>query len=116
MVSLATYERIDPSSIAAFSPIVIKKLLRKTLGFTGVVASDSLTATAVKSVTPGQRALRFLAAGGDLIVLSRLQPAVKMATALASAAASDPTVRTAIDTAARHVLRAKANAGLLGCG
>ena len=116
MVSLATYKRIDPSSIAAFSPIVIKGLLRKTLGFTGVVVSDSLTATAVKSFTPGQRALRFLAAGGDLIVLSRLPPAIKMATALADAAASDPVVRSAIDTAARHVLRAKADAGLLACG
>jgi beta-N-acetylhexosaminidase len=116
MVSLATYRRIDPTSIAAFSPIVIKGLLRKTLGFSGVVASDSLTATAVKAFTPGQRALRFLAAGGDLIVLSRLPPAIKMATALGNAAATDPVVRSAIDTAARHVLRAKADAGLLACG
>jgi beta-N-acetylhexosaminidase len=116
MVSLATYRRIDPSSIAAFSPIVIKGVLRKSLGFTGVVASDSLTATAVKAFTPRERALRFLAAGGNLIVLSRLPPAIKMATSLADAAASDPVVRAAIDTAARHVLRAKANAGLLGCG
>ncbi len=116
MVSLATYEQIDPSSIAAFSPIVIRGLLRKTLGFTGVVVSDSLTATAVKSFTPGERALRFLAAGGDLIVLSRLPPAIKMTKALADAAATDPVVRSAIDTAARHVLRAKADAGLLACG
>jgi hypothetical protein len=39
-----------------------------------------------------------------------------MATALADAAATDPVVRSAIDTAARHVLRAKADAGLLACG
>ena len=116
MVSLATYTRIDPTSIAAFSPIVIKGLLRKTLGFTGVVVSDSLTATAVKAFTPGERALRFLAAGGDLIVLSRLAPAIRMATALADAAGADPVVRAEVDTAARHVLRAKADAGLLACG
>ncbi len=116
MISLATYRRIDPTSIAAFSPIVIKGLLRKTLGFTGVVMSDSLTAEAVKAVSPRQRALRFLAAGGDLIVLSRLQPAIKMATGLADAAANDPAMRSTIDAAARKVLRAKADAGLLACG
>ena len=116
MVSLATYERIDRSSIAAFSRVVIHDLLRRDLGFTGVVMSDSLTAAAVKAVTPRERALRFLAAGGDLIVLGRLAPAVSMATGLAEAAASDPAVASRIDDAARRVLRAKADAGLLACG
>ena len=116
MVSLATYERIDPSSIAAFSHVVIHDLLRRDLGFTGVVMSDSLTAAAVKAVSPRERALRFLAAGGDLIVLGRLAPAVSMATGLAQTAASDPAVASRIDDAARRVLRAKADAGLLACG
>ena len=56
MVALATYERIDPSSIAAFSPVIVRDLLRKRLGFHGVVVSDSLTAEAVKAWTPRQRA------------------------------------------------------------
>ena len=34
MVSLATYERIDGSSIAAFSRVVIHDMLRRDLGFT----------------------------------------------------------------------------------
>ena len=116
MVSLATYERIDPASIAAFSRVVIHDVLRRDLGFTGVVMSDSLTAEAVKSVPARERALRFLAAGGDLIVLARLPPAVSMATGLAEAAATDPQVASRIDDAARRILRAKADAGLLACG
>jgi beta-N-acetylhexosaminidase len=115
MVSLATYERIDPASIAAFSRIVIHDLLRRDLGFTGVVMSDSLTAEAVKAISPRERALRFLAAGGDLIVLARLQPAISMASGLADAAASDPQVASRIDDASRRILRAKADAGLLAC-
>ena len=79
MVSLATYERIDRSSIAAFSSTVVHGLLRTTLGFHGVVASDSLTAAAVRAVPPRERAVRFLEAGGDLIVLGKLAPAIAMA-------------------------------------
>ncbi len=46
MVALATYQRIDPANLAAFSPIVIRDLLRGSLGFNGVVVSDDLGATA----------------------------------------------------------------------
>jgi beta-N-acetylhexosaminidase len=115
MVSLATYERIDPSSIAAFSSTVIKGLLRTTLGFHGVIASDSLTAEAVKSVAPVDRATRFLRAGGDLIVVGTLSPAIAMAKGLATSAAADPAFAKVIDAAVRHVLRAKVTAGLVTC-
>ena len=64
MVALATYTRIDPAHLAAFSPLVIGGLLRGDLGFRGVVMSDDLGATAaVASMLPGQRALSFLLAG-----------------------------------------------------
>jgi beta-N-acetylhexosaminidase len=115
MVSLATYERIDPSAIAAFSPTITKGLLRTTLGFTGVIASDSLTAAAVTSVAPADRARRFLQAGGDLIVLGKLAPAISMATGLAASAAADPAFASEVDAAVRHVLRAKVAAGLIAC-
>jgi beta-N-acetylhexosaminidase len=64
MVALATYTKIDPAHLAAFSPIVIGSILRSKLGFKGVVVSDSLTAAAVSSVPPGQRAIDFLLARG----------------------------------------------------
>ena len=116
MVSLATYERIDPSAIAAFSPTITSGLLRTTLGFKGVIMSDSLTAEAVAAVPPADRAIRFLSSGGDLIVLGRLAPAVTMARGLATLAAANPAFAKTIDTAARHVLRAKVAAGLVDCG
>ena len=115
MVSLATYERIDPSSIAAFSSTVMKGLLRTSLGFHGVIASDSLTAEAVKSVAPIDRATRFLRAGGDLIVVGKLSPTIAMAKGLAASAAADPAFAKVIDAAVRHVLRAKVAAGLVAC-
>jgi beta-N-acetylhexosaminidase len=50
MVSLATYTKIDPDHLAVFSPTVIDGMLRGDLGFDGVVISDALGATAVRSV------------------------------------------------------------------
>src|SRR6202007_3237379 len=41
MIALATYTRIDPSELAAFSPTVMR-LLRSGLGFGGVIISDDL--------------------------------------------------------------------------
>src|SRR5438105_6420530 len=46
MVALATYQRIDPNDLAAFSTTVMRRLLRDSLSFTGVVVSDDLGATA----------------------------------------------------------------------
>lgn len=115
MVSAATYPRIDPDHLAVFSLIVIDGLLRRDLGFDGVVLSDSLTAAAVSTVPPGTRAIDFLAAGGDLIVLNGTATAVQMTSAVAARVAVDATFRTRVDTAARRVLEMKATAGLLPC-
>ncbi len=82
MVALATYTRIDPAHLAAFSPLVIGGLLRGDLGFQGVVMSDSLTAAAVATMPPGQRALDFLLAGGDLIVSRSAKATMAMVAAV----------------------------------
>ncbi len=116
MVSLATYERIDPAHLAVFSSIVIDGMLRGDLAYRGVVISDALGAAAVASIPPGTRAIDFLNAGGDMIVVNQLAPAIEMATALAARAATVPVFRHRIDTAALRVLRVKQTAGLLPCG
>jgi beta-N-acetylhexosaminidase len=68
MVALATYTRIDPHHLAAFSSRVIRGLLRQQLHFTGVVVSDDLgAAAAVAGLSPATRGIDFLTAGGDLI-------------------------------------------------
>jgi beta-N-acetylhexosaminidase len=114
MVALATYTRIDPTHVAAFSPRIIGGLLRGDLGFQGVVMSDALTAAAVAAVPPGQRAVDFLRAGGDLIV-SSAQATAAMVAALQARAAADASFAARLDDAALHVLMAKQSAGLLAC-
>jgi len=116
MVSLATYDRIDPAHLAAFSPTIIKGMLRGDLGFRGVVISDDLAAAAVASMSPATRAIEFVRAGGDMITVTRLGLARKMVRALASRASRSPSFHTRIDEAALLVLRAKETLRLLPCG
>jgi beta-N-acetylhexosaminidase len=114
MVSLATYTRIDPNHLAAFSPTVMQ-LLRDGLGFDGVIASDSLTATAVSNLPPAQRAIDFLSAGGDLVVSKTVVPTSAMAAAVLARTSSDPAFRAKVNDAVHRVLAAKDAAGLLPC-
>jgi beta-N-acetylhexosaminidase len=115
MVAEATYTRIDPSSLAVFSPVVMR-LLRSGLGFGGVIMSDDLgQATAVAAIPAGQRAIDFLSAGGDLITSQILPPAETMASAVLARAASDPSFRAVVAAAVMRVLTAKQTYGLLPC-
>ena len=116
MISEATYERIDAKHLAVFSDTVINGLLRGDLAFRGVVISDSLGSTAVSAISPATRAIDFLDAGGDMIVLNQLDQAIDMVKAVASLAAEQAWFRARVDNAAWHVLRAKEAAGLLDCG
>jgi beta-N-acetylhexosaminidase len=115
MASLATYARIDPAAPAAFSPTVLTTLLRQRLGYDGVVVSDDLgRAEAVAAVPAGQRAVRFLAAGGTLVLTVDASVLPAMESAVAAAADADPAFAAAVDAAARTALLAKARSGLLG--
>lgn len=115
MVALATYTKIDPNELAVFSPAVMK-LLRGQFGFGGVIVSDDLgQAIAVQAIPPGNRAVGFLAAGGDLITSQSLEPAEQMAAAVLAKAEGDSAFRATVDAAARQVLTAKRAAGLLPC-
>lgn len=117
MVSLATYERIDPAHMAVFSPAVVGGMLRGDLAYRGVVISDALGASpAVASIAPATRAVDFLDAGGDMIISNQLAPAIEMAQALVSLAVETTSFRERVDNAALHVLSAKEVVGLLPCG
>jgi beta-N-acetylhexosaminidase len=116
MIAEATYQRIDPRHLGVFSDTIINGMLRGDLGFHGVVISDSLGSTAVSAIPPGQRAIDFLDAGGDLIVLNQLDQAIDMLQAVQALAAKEQWFRDRIENAAWHVLRAKEAAGLLDCG
>jgi len=115
MVALATYTQIDPNELAAFSPAVMR-LLRKGLGFSGVIVSDDLgQAAAVQAIPLATRATGFLSAGGDLITSQSLAPAEQMAAAVLTRASGNAAFRATVDAAAQRVLAAKQAAGLLPC-
>lgn len=104
MVATARYDRIDDSGIAAFSPVVIDEMIREDLGFDGVVISDDMGAAAqVADVPPGDRAVRFFEAGGDLLINGdpSLQP--EMTQAVLDRAATDEAFAGEIDEKVRRV-------------
>ncbi|MBM9510192.1 glycoside hydrolase family 3 protein [Actinacidiphila acididurans] len=116
MVSSAIYTKIDPNRQAAFSPVVVRDLLRNTLGFKGVIISDDLgQAVAVADHTPAQRALDFFAAGGNLLLTVQPADIVPMTSAVLARLPQDPALRANVDDSVRRVLTAKQNAGLLTC-
>jgi beta-glucosidase-like glycosyl hydrolase len=114
MVSSATYPQIDPAAQAAFSPVVVTDLLRGRLRFDGVVISDDLgSARAVRDVPPGERAVRFLAAGGTLVLTVELAIVPEMIDAVLARSEADPLFVATVDDAVRTALLAKDRAGLL---
>jgi len=115
MIALATYTKIDPDRLAVFSPAVMR-LLRSNLGFGGVIISDDLgQAAAVAAIPTGERAIDFMAAGGDMVTSQTLAPAETMASAVLAKATADPSFRAVVDSAAMRVLDAKQAYGLLPC-
>jgi beta-N-acetylhexosaminidase len=116
MNALATYLRIDPAHLAAFSPRVMQTMLRKQMQFRGVIVSDDLgQAAAVTDLTPAARAIAFLAAGGDMITSESLPVAEAMDTAVIGRVGSDPGFRSEVNSAVMRILTAKQAYGLLPC-
>ena len=81
----------------------------------GLYYREPIRRTAVASMSPGSRAIDFLDAGGDMIVLNPVDQAIVMAKAIATFASTRTWFRARVDNAAWHVLRAKEAAGLLEC-
>ena len=116
MVSSAIYAQIDPGVQGVFSAVIISDMLRGELGFTGVVISDDLgLAKAVAPVAPGDRALRFLVAGGDLVINANPSIQAAMTNAVAQSARSKPEFAARVTQSAARVLRLKASVGAANC-
>jgi len=115
MVSSAIYPQIDTHSPAVFSPTTIQGLARDRLGFGGLIVSDDLgAAVQVAYLDPGARAVRFLSAGGNVVLTAAPNTLDPMIDAVMNAA-TDPTFAAQVSTAEMRVLEAKATAGLLPC-
>lgn len=117
MVSSAWYPRIDPHNQAMFSRAVVTGLLRGDLGFKGVVITDDVgLARSVAAVPVGQRATRFIAAGGDIVLTASAAQAPTMLAAIAAKRAQSTAFAAQVDAAAARVLDLKAKSGLVRCG
>ncbi|MHA6525853.1 glycoside hydrolase family 3 N-terminal domain-containing protein [Tessaracoccus sp. G1721] len=116
MVSSAVFSLIAPDVEGVFSRAVITDLLRSDLGFDGVVIADDLgAARAVAGVAPEDRGVRFLAAGGDLVINADPTLMAAMIDATAAEAESDDAFAGQVLDSAERVLRLKASVGLVDC-
>lgn len=116
MVSTASYARIDPGVPATFSAVVIDDLLRGGLGFDGVVISDDLgAAQQVADIPAGERAVRFLAAGGDIVINGDPTLQAAMTRAVLDRAATDQEFADQIRVKAIRVVLMKAHRGAVSC-
>ena len=117
MISTVTYTKIDPNNRAVFSPTVIQGMVRGDLGWSGVVITDDVGAAAeVASVPAGQRATRFVAAGGDIVINAKAALTATMVNALVVKAQQDKAFAAKLTSSVRRVLTLKQDHGLVSCG
>lgn len=117
MVSSAIYDQVDPNNPAVFSSEIVTGILRERLGFDGVVISDDLgVAASVAAYPMGERGVRFLQAGGDMVIVADPAGAQTMVEATIAAAQADPAFADELATKVARLLALKASVGLLTCG
>jgi beta-N-acetylhexosaminidase len=117
MVSSAIYSRIDAQQPASFSAAIITTLLREKIGYRGLVVSDDLgKAKQVAAVPAGQRAVRFLRAGGDIVLTADPATLGPMIDDVLFTATSDPEFAQRVTESQQRILDAKTHLGLLPCG
>ena len=69
LVAHILYPALDENDIASMSGLIIDGLLRAEMGFTGIVVSDDFRMSGLTSrYGVGEAAVRFVLAGGDLIM------------------------------------------------
>lgn len=108
MVGHLAVPAVDPSGLpATLSPVLVRGELRQSLGFGGLVVTDSLwMAPVLTAGSPGDVAVRAISAGNDQLLQSPDLP--QAFAALLARVRSDPQMRFRVVEAVQHVLAAKA--------
>ncbi|RGS83980.1 glycoside hydrolase family 3 protein [Bifidobacterium pseudocatenulatum] len=112
MMSLATYQAIDPNNPAVFSSALVTDYLRNTVGFQGVITSDSLSATALGGIQPSDLGVRLVEAGGDLACIGAFDYVQQVLDGLNAKAAADSTFADKVTQSAIRVMTLKYSMGL----
>ena len=112
MMSLATYQQIDPDNPAVFSHSLITDYLRGTIGFQGVVTSDSMSAAALGGIQASDLGVRLIEAGGDLACIGASSYVQPVLDGLNAKAAGDATFARKVQRSAIRVMTLKYEMGL----
>ena len=112
MMSLATYQAIDPNNPAVFSSALVTDYLRNTVGFQGVITSDSLSATALGGIQPSDLGVRLVEAGGDLACIGAFNYVQQVLDGLNAKAAADSAFADKVTQSAIRVMTLKYSMGL----
>jgi beta-N-acetylhexosaminidase len=113
MMSLAIYPRVDRRE-AAFSSVLMQDILRDALGFESVIVTDDVgAAEAVAYLSPAERAVDFLRAGGDMVLTVQPSDIALMTDAVLSEMQADPDFAARVDASVERILRVKSWFGLL---
>lgn len=116
MISHAAYPRVTKSKTpASLSKVWISDILRKRIGYRGLVVSDDLEMGGVLAAAPvGKAAVEFVRAGGDLCLVCHREDFVMDAyEALVRASESDKQFAQCVAEATRRVLAFKKKCGKL---
>ncbi|RAV06604.1 beta-N-acetylhexosaminidase [Paenibacillus sp. YN15] len=111
MTAHVQFPACDPSGVpATLSPSILGGLLRRELGYEGVIVTDCLEMNAIsQTVGVGRGAVLAVAAGADMVLVShREDRQIEALEALYSAAESGELPMARIDEAVARILRAKA--------
>ena len=117
MVGHLVYPAIDPHNPASLSRVAIS-MLRRDLGFDGVVVTDDLAMAGAKGGgTQAEAAVQAVAAGADLLVVSSSpQEQADAYDAVVDAVESGEIPRSRIEKSVERLLAVKERYGLRGAG
>ncbi|MGA2585831.1 MAG: glycoside hydrolase family 3 N-terminal domain-containing protein [Candidatus Aminicenantales bacterium] len=113
MVAHLSVPALDPTPNlpSSLSPAILTGLLRKRMGFKGLIVTDAMEMGGVTNAYPGPEAsLRAILAGVDMVLLPP-EPA-KTVSFLIDAAKTGRLTEARIDESVRRILEAKARLGL----
>jgi beta-N-acetylhexosaminidase len=101
----------DPNTPATLSHNILTDLLRKQLGFQGLIVTDAMDMGGITvRYAPGEAAVRAVAAGADCLLMPPVPDAAFEA--LQAAVKSGRISKERLDASVRRILRAKARLGL----
>ena len=109
LVAHISYPNLDPDDIASMSDTIITDILRKDLGHTGIVMSDDFRMGGLKSrYSVSDAAVRFILAGGDLILCGPRQDLqIQIMEGLTKAAEDGTLSEERINESVRRILQKK---------